>query len=201
MGLATIIRKHKFEEREVRLLILGLDNAGKSTCLSRWLSSANLHDSGNDIAGNGKSIAPTFGFEIKTVQCGPVNVVLWDIGGQRSLRAFWRNFFEDSSDGLVYVIDSQDTTRLQEALRLLVDQITLSQTVHLAIVANKLDLPGALSPADLQTALEDIGTKCFPRHVVWRLFAGSALDPGDQNIQSAFDWLVQQVSAKFSIGP
>lgn len=38
---------------------------------------------------------------------------IWDVGGQKSLRSYWRNYFE-STDGLVWVVDSADRLRLQD---------------------------------------------------------------------------------------
>ncbi len=51
---------------------------------------------------------------------------VWDVGGQRSLRSYWRNYFE-STDGLVWVVDSADRRRLddckQELAALLVEEV------------------------------------------------------------------------------
>lgn len=38
---------------------------------------------------------------------------IWDVGGQKSLRSYWRNYFE-STDGLVWVVDSADRLRLED---------------------------------------------------------------------------------------
>ena len=101
MGLLTIIRKLKQKEREVRVLVLGLDNAGKTTvvkCLR-----------GEDI----NTISPTLGFNIDTFDYNGFAINLWDIGGQRSLRPYWRNYFE-STDGLIWVVDSADKRRMKD---------------------------------------------------------------------------------------
>ena len=51
---------------------------------------------------------------------------IWDVGGQKSLRSYWRNYFE-STDGLVWVVDSTDKRRLadcvQELHQLLVEEV------------------------------------------------------------------------------
>lgn len=95
MGLLTIIRKLKQKERETRLLILGLDNAGKTTVVAR-LSGTDLDD-----------ISPTLGFNISTLVHKNYKLNLWDIGGQKSIRSYWRNYFE-STDALIWVVDSGD---------------------------------------------------------------------------------------------
>jgi GTPase SAR1 family protein len=38
---------------------------------------------------------------------------VWDVGGQKSLRSYWRNYFEEN-DGLIWVIDSADKRRLED---------------------------------------------------------------------------------------
>lgn len=38
---------------------------------------------------------------------------IWDVGGQKSLRSYWRNYFE-STDGLIWVVDSADKRRLED---------------------------------------------------------------------------------------
>ena len=90
MGLQKIIKKYKEKEKEVRLLILGLDNAGKTTIVKKI--------KGEDV----NSISPTLGFNIETLEFGGVNLNIWDIGGQTSLRAYWKNHFEDT-DGKIYI--------------------------------------------------------------------------------------------------
>ena len=50
---------------------------------------------------------PTQGFNIKSVQKDGFKLNVWDVGGQREIRPYWRNYF-DNTDALVYVIDSAD---------------------------------------------------------------------------------------------
>jgi ADP-ribosylation factor-like protein 2 len=184
MGLATIIRKTKLKEREIRVLILGLDNSGKSTCLNRWLPP--------NAASKREEIAPTFGFEIKTVDTPTCRVVLWDIGGQKSLRPFWRTYFEDASDGLIWVIDSADTVRFNEGLAELGKQLLLAKCMVVVIIANKQDLPNAVPAAQLKEILE-ASLNHFKR-IEWRLFAGSAISPDPNEIDEAFLWMTQAIS-------
>ena len=99
MGLLSIIRKSKKKEREMRILILGLDNAGKTTIVKKF--------NGEDIS----TISPTLGFSIKTLYFKNFKLCIWDIGGQISIRTYWRNFYEET-DGLIWVVDSSDVSRL-----------------------------------------------------------------------------------------
>ena len=99
MGLLTILKKVKQKEKEMRLLMLGLDNAGKTTVVKKF--------NGEDI----DLISPTLGFNIKTLEYAGFKLNIWDVGGQTSLRSYWRNYFE-STDGLIWVVDSSDRARL-----------------------------------------------------------------------------------------
>eukprot|EP00965_Chrysotila_dentata_P215325 6188709-Pleurochrysis_carterae.AAC.3 len=112
MGLLTILKKNKQKEREMRLLMLGLDNAGKTTVVKKF--------NGEDI----DLISPTLGFNIKTLEYRGFKLNVWDVGGQTSLRSYWRNYFEQT-DGLVWVVDSADRARLHDCkseLQLLLKQ-------------------------------------------------------------------------------
>ncbi|KAG7280673.1 hypothetical protein CRUP_023292 [Coryphaenoides rupestris] len=102
MGLLSILRKLKSTpDQEVRILLLGLDNGGKTTLLKQLASEDISH------------ITPTQGFNIKSVQSQGFKLNVWDIGGQRKIRPYWRNYFENT-DVLIYVIDSADRKRFEE---------------------------------------------------------------------------------------
>lgn len=99
MGLLTIVRKTRAKEREMRILILGLDNAGKTSCVQCLL--------GESV----DSVAPTVGFQISTFETEECRVALWDVGGQATIRTFWRNYF-DATEALIWVVDSADRLRI-----------------------------------------------------------------------------------------
>ncbi|KAJ9525266.1 hypothetical protein QJQ45_020791 [Haematococcus lacustris] len=71
----------------------GLDNAGKTTIVKRL--------NGEDIT----TISPTLGFNIKSMSYRGFKLNIWDVGGQKTLRPYWRNYFE-KTDGLIWVVDS-----------------------------------------------------------------------------------------------
>eukprot|EP00178_Gracilaria_changii_P001598 TRINITY_DN1221_c0_g1_i1.p1 TRINITY_DN1221_c0_g1~~TRINITY_DN1221_c0_g1_i1.p1 ORF type:complete len:107 (-),score=7.60 TRINITY_DN1221_c0_g1_i1:241-561(-) len=98
IGILRNLRKNKKEE--LRILVLGLDNAGKTTILKSL--------SNEDIS----TITPTQGFNIKNLTHDKFKLNVWDIGGQKALREYWGNYFTNT-DALVYVIDSADTKRVK----------------------------------------------------------------------------------------
>jgi len=87
-GLLTLLRALKQNDQEYRVLMLGLDNSGKTTALKQL--------AGEDVA----HITPTQGFNIKSVQTEGFKLNVWDIGGQKSIRPYWKNYY-DATDGLV----------------------------------------------------------------------------------------------------
>ncbi|XP_064484922.1 ADP-ribosylation factor-like protein 2 [Ornithodoros turicata] len=179
MGLRTILKKLKAKEREVRILILGLDNAGKTTLLKKF--------NGEDIT----TISPTLGFNIKTLEHRGFKMNMWDVGGQKSLRAYWRNYFE-STEAIIWVVDSSDRRRLQDCrdeLRSVICEEKLLGTT-LLVYANKQDLPGALSPEEIKQALEleDIN------HLHWHIVPCSAYL--GSNLVQGIDWMLNDVSTR-----
>ena len=136
-----------FGKKEVRLLILGLDNAGKTTVLYQ----IQFRES--------KVTVPTLGFNVETVKYENLTFQMWDLGGQSELRPYWRCYFP-KTNAIVFVIDSTDKDRLEivkQELFLLIQEEDL-RGVPIAILANKQDLEGALSDIEIseQIGLSDI---------------------------------------------
>ncbi|KAH3851305.1 ADP-ribosylation factor-like protein 2 [Dreissena polymorpha] len=179
MGLLTILNKMKQKEKEVRLLMLGLDNAGKTTILKKF--------NGEDI----DTISPTLGFNIKTLEHKGFKLNIWDVGGQKSLRSYWRNYFE-STDGLIWVVDSADRMRLadckQELHNLLLEERLAGAT--LLVFANKQDLPGALSAQEIRKGLnlDEITT----HH--WLIQACSAVT--GESLLEGIDWIIDDIASR-----
>ena len=81
MGLLSILRKLKEKEKNVRILMLGLDNAGKTTILKKF--------NGEDIS----SISPTLGFNIKTLEHKGYSLNIWDVGGAKVIKILLEKLF------------------------------------------------------------------------------------------------------------
>lgn len=131
MGLLQIIKEQKLKDRSQRVLVLGLDNSGKTTILNYLLG-----ESTNDIQ-------PTVGFRIKTLKLHSKTLQMWDIGGQKTLRPFWFNYFE-KTDYMVWVIDVMDRNRVKESLHLLYEIWNENDRINLqfetVVLINKIDL-------------------------------------------------------------
>jgi len=138
-----LLRNLKKDDQELRILMLGLDNSGKTTALKK------LADE------NPQEITPTQGFNIKSVQTGGFKLNVWDIGGQKHIRPYWKNYYANT-DALIYVVDSADKRRIDEAaeeLSELCGQEELSG-VPVLVLANKQDLLGAMDAAALMSELD-----------------------------------------------
>ncbi|XP_029924295.1 ADP-ribosylation factor-like protein 3 isoform X5 [Myripristis murdjan] len=101
-GLMSVVHKLKGGRgAELRIVLLGLDNAGKTTLLKQLAS--------EDVS----TITPTQGFNIKSITCHGMKLNVWDIGGQRNIRTYWKKYLENT-DLLIYVVDSTDKKRFEE---------------------------------------------------------------------------------------
>ncbi|VDP13659.1 unnamed protein product, partial [Soboliphyme baturini] len=183
MGFLTIIRKMKQKENEMRIVVLGLDNAGKTTILKKL--------NGEDT----DSVSPTLGFNIETVELMGWSLNIWDVGGQKSLRSYWRNYFEET-DGLIWVVDSSDRLRMpdckKELKKLLYEERLLGAT--LLVMANKQDLLGALTADEIRTEL-DLDSITSSHH--WNIVSCSAVT--GQNLVEAMEWLVKDITSRVYI--
>eukprot|EP01010_Urceolus_cornutus_P001449 NODE_1990_length_681_cov_221.936709_g1554_i0.p1 GENE.NODE_1990_length_681_cov_221.936709_g1554_i0~~NODE_1990_length_681_cov_221.936709_g1554_i0.p1 ORF type:complete len:179 (-),score=44.45 NODE_1990_length_681_cov_221.936709_g1554_i0:82-618(-) len=178
MGLLTLLRGMKKNDKEARLLFLGLDNAGKTTVLKKL--------SDEDIS----HISPTQGFNVKTLTQEGFKLNAWDIGGQKAIRAYWPNYFENT-DVLVYVVDAADKKRLEETgveLNQLLEEDSL-KSASVLVLANKQDLANALGAQEVAQALKLEAI----RDRKWTIQACSAKN-GD-GLQEAMEWAVKNAVA------
>jgi len=128
--------------RDMRILMVGLDAAGKTTILYKLK------------LGEIVTTIPTIGFNVETVEYKRVNFTVWDVGGQDKIRPLWRHYFQNTQ-GLIYVVDSNDRDRLNEAheeLSKMLQEDELRDAI-LLVFANKQDLPNAMSVAEITDKL------------------------------------------------
>ncbi|KAI4874510.1 hypothetical protein NFI96_002234 [Prochilodus magdalenae] len=138
--------------KSLHIAILGLDSAGKTTVLYRL----QFNEFVNTV--------PTKGFNAERVKLAlgssTVTFHFWDVGGQEKLRPLWKSYTR-CTDGIVFVVDSVDGERMEEAKTELhkVTRSLETQGVPVLIVANKQDLRHSLSVAELEKmlALRELG--------------------------------------------
>ncbi|EFA79574.1 ARF-like protein [Heterostelium album PN500] len=88
-----------FGNKDVRILILGLDSAGKTTILYKLQ------------CGEVLTTIPTIGFNVETVNYKNIRFQVWDLGGQSAIRPYWRCYYPNTN-AIIYVVDSSDPDRL-----------------------------------------------------------------------------------------
>ena len=165
------------------MICRGLDNAGKTTLIKSLLGQSQ------------DGTSPTLGFNIHTIPYTLNDVVyamnVWDVGGQKTIRAYWKNYFEQT-DGIIWVVDSCDQIRLDECRHnlhsLLTEQKLFGASV--IIVANKQDVSGALTPGQISDILE---MDKLQGHE-WNVLGCSAKT--GQDIHRVFDWLVKHIALR-----
>lgn len=140
--------------KDSRVILLGLDAAGKTTILYQL----NL--------GENVMTLPTIGFNVETIKYKNVNFTVWDVGGQDKIRPLWRHYYQ-GTDALIWVVDSVDHNRLELAKEELhaTLQDDLLQDVKVLILANKMDLPGALTVSETARAMDVNGMKQKDWHI------------------------------------
>ena len=124
----------KYFHKTANILMLGLDAAGKTTILYQL----KLNSIVNTI--------PTIGFNVESVKYKNLNLTIWDVGGQEKIRQLWRHYY-NNVDVLIFVIDSNDNGRIDEAkkeLHYLISEDELKDTIIL-IYSNKIDLPNSIN--------------------------------------------------------
>lgn len=164
-----------FGSREMKILMLGLDNAGKTTILYKLKL--------NKI----RTSAPTVGFNVETLTFKNLKFNMWDVGGQARLRPLWRHYFP-ATNALIFVIDSSDRERLAQAKEELFSIIGEKEmeNVVLLVLANKQDLPGALSPNEVSEFLQ-LGQNL--QNQLWCVIGSNALT--GQGLIEGLSWIAK----------
>lgn len=168
----------KFWTIEARILLLGLDAAGKTTTLYKM----KLDEVVTTI--------PTIGFNVETISFKNMNIHVWDVGGQDKIRPLWRHYFQNA-DALIFMVDSADPERFSEAQSELFKVISdnhLKDIKFLLVLANKMDLPTAQPINKVVDALKLNQIRQFPWYIqATNAQSGEGLAEGLSQIHKAFN--------------
>ncbi|XP_046985174.1 ADP-ribosylation factor 2 [Schistocerca americana] len=180
MGLTiSSVLTRLFGKKQMRILMVGLDAAGKTTILYKLK------------LGEIVTTIPTIGFNVETVEYKNICFTVWDVGGQDKIRPLWRHYFQNTQ-GLIFVVDSNDRERIGEAekeLQNMLQEDELRDAV-LLVFANKQDLPNAMSAAELT---DKLGLNQL-RNRHWYIQATCATQ--GQGLYEGLDWLSNELAKK-----
>ncbi|CAJ1969641.1 unnamed protein product [Sphenostylis stenocarpa] len=183
MGLSfTKLFSRLFAKKEMRILMVGLDAAGKTTILYKLK------------LGEIVTTIPTIGFNVETVEYKNISFTVWDVGGQDKIRPLWRHYFQNTQ-GLIFVVDSNDRDRVVEArdeLHRMLNEDELRDAV-LLVFANKQDLPNAMNAAEITDKLGLHSLR--QRH--W--YIQSTCATSGEGLYEGLDWLSNNIANKKSI--
>jgi small GTP-binding protein len=174
--LSKIIEFFSKSRNNFKIIILGIQNAGKTTILYQ-LSLGQL-----------VKTTPTIGSNVEELTYNNVKFQAWDLGGQESTRSVWDVYYMNT-DAVVYVIDSSDDEYLEESksqFHKLIAHPTLKNATIL-IFANKQDLQGA---KDMNKLIQEYEFFKIKEHI-WHIQACSALK--GEGLVTGIKWLSEQL--------
>ena len=129
------------------------------------------------------------GFNVETVEYKNISFTVWDVGGQDKIRPLWRHYFQNTQ-GLIFVVDSNDRDRISEArdeLHRMLNEDELRDAV-LLVFANKQDLPNAMTAAEITDKLGLHSLR--QRH--W--FIQSTCATSGEGLYEGLDWLSTNIA-------
>ncbi|XP_075673275.1 ADP-ribosylation factor 2 isoform X2 [Castanea sativa] len=163
-AIISRLAKRFLTKCEMRILMVGLDASGKTTILYKLK------------LGEIVTSIPTIGFNVETVEYKNISFTVWDVGGQDKIRPLWRHYFQNTQ-GLIFVVDSNDRERLEEA----------RNELHRILVE---DLPNSMSASEVADKLGLYSLNQRP----WYVQRASATS--GQGLYEGLDWLSNNISNK-----
>ncbi|KAM3175575.1 hypothetical protein ACTXT7_008230 [Hymenolepis weldensis] len=160
-------------QKEARILMVGLDAAGKTTILYKLKFSETV------------ATLPTIGFNVETAEYKNIKFTVWDVGGQTRVRPLWQYYYSGTH------VDSSDRARLGEAkeeLWSMLNSPELKDTV-LLVLANKQDQAKAIGPSEVADGLE---LHNLPSSRSWKIQGTCAVN--GEGIFEGLDWLGKEIS-------
>uniref|UniRef100_A0A915CMU4 ADP-ribosylation factor-like protein 6 n=1 Tax=Ditylenchus dipsaci TaxID=166011 RepID=A0A915CMU4_9BILA len=166
--------------KQVDIIVLGLDNSGKTTVLNQ-LKPPDAQSS---------SVVPTVGFAVDRFTASNMTFSAYDMSGQTRYRNLWETHYKNVQ-GIIFVVDSSDRLRLavsRDELWMILDHKDLAyRRVPLLIFANKADLKDALSASEVHLSL---GLDLI-RNRNWHIVSSCALT--GQGLVGGIDWLANNI--------
>ncbi|XP_056110404.1 ADP-ribosylation factor-like protein 13B isoform X2 [Rhinichthys klamathensis goyatoka] len=183
------LKRWREPARKVTLVMVGLDNAGK-TATVRGIQGESPLD-----------VAPTVGFSKVDLKQGKFEVTIFDLGGGKRIRGIWKNYYSESY-GVVFVVDSSDVQRIQETRDTMAEVLRHPRIAGkpVLVLANKQDQDGALAEADIieTLSLEKIvnENKCLCQIEPCSAVLGYGKKV-DKSIKNGLNWLLNNIAKDY----
>jgi ADP-ribosylation factor-like protein 6 len=168
-------------KKEANILVVGLDNSGKTTIINRLKSSREQRD-----------VVPTVGFSVEKFHNNTLSFTAFDMSGQGRYRNLWEHYYKDCH-GIIFVIDSSDKMRMvvakDELESLLESPDIRCRRIPILFFANKMDMRESVSSVKCShlMGLDIISDK------PWHICGSNALN--GEGLSTGFDWLTDQLKA------
>ncbi|GMH70812.1 hypothetical protein TrLO_g10963 [Triparma laevis f. longispina] len=169
-----------FLNHEVKILVIGLDNSGKTTLINHIKPSK----------ASSFEVAPTVGYSVETFTKHNLSFTVMDMSGSSRYRSLWEQYYSTIS-AIIYVIDSTDKIRLcvarDELEELLEHSEVKSKGCPVLFFANKMDVPGAMTPLEVMT---EMGLQMITNKA-WHITSSNALTGA--GVDEGISWLADKL--------
>ena len=177
-GCSSLQSLPDFSEWDTKhILILGLDNVGKTTLLNYLIHEDN------------KYTKPTPGVNHKSIQLCGYNLELYDLGGLKAIREYWKYYY-DNVDALIYVVDASNESRIIESNNCFQELLKENKLKNIPVLVygNKADLTNCLCPDNI---IEKLNMNNISGRD-WSLYMISALE--GNGVKDGIKWLLEKFS-------
>ena len=183
--LSKIAAFFGLKKKEANVLVVGLDNSGK-TCILNKLK---------DEDTTSTDVVPTVGFNVERIEKKGLKITAFDMSGQGRYRNMWEAYYRDCN-GIIFVVDSSDKLRLavakEELENLLNHKDIQKRRVPILFYANKMDIREAASSVKVSQlmGLDKITNK------PWHICASNGLT--GEGLHEGATWLIEQMEPLIS---
>ena len=177
-----IARALGFSSHEAKILVVGLDNSGKTTLIFHL----------KPKKASSLEVVPTVGFQVEQFKKNNISFTIFDMSGQGRYRSLWEHYYRDVQ-AIIYVLDSTDKLRVcvakEELEQLLKHDDIKSSKIPILFFANKMDVPGSMSPDVCAEELELFKVRDKP----WHIMSSNAVT--GQGVNEGIEWLCSQLAS------
>ena len=175
--LSFLLNLFGFSKTPVKIVVLGLDNSGKTTLVSHLKP---------DVPDHPVEVVPTVGFAVEKFSKGKLEFTIFDMSGQSTYRGLWESYYADIH-AIIWVVDSSDKLRMSLAkneLDLFLNHKDVKEkSLPILFFANKMDVHSSLTPVDCMQLLNLDSIKNKP----WHITGSNAIN--GEGVDDGIEWL------------